>query len=113
MNEKEALKSLVIMQERYGSCSLLRGRTEIIRRLGYEGKTHHIACVSECVSVRVIVSSTVVKSQGPGDQARRHKFQPMANHERRMVHELAPHYGCDSLSYDSEPLRHVTVSTKK
>ncbi|CAI8001593.1 Transcriptional repressor NF-X1 [Geodia barretti] len=56
---------------------------------------------------------SVMKSQGPGDQARRHKFQPMANHERRMVHELAPHYGCDSLSYDSEPLRHVTVSTKK
>jgi transcriptional repressor NF-X1 len=52
--------------------------------------------------------------KGPaGDQVRRHRFPAMASHERKMVHELAPLYGCDSLSYDAEPLRHVTVSTKK
>ena len=52
-------------------------------------------------------------AKGSATQVRRHRFSPMFSNERKLIHELAPHYGCDSLSHDTEPQRYVTLSTKK
>jgi transcriptional repressor NF-X1 len=51
--------------------------------------------------------------KGSTVQIRRHNFSNMFNKERKLIHELAPFYGCDSLSYGTEPQRYVTISTKK
>ena len=38
---------------------------------------------------------------------RTHNFQAMKGVHRRLVHELAPFYGCETGSYDPEPCRSV------
>ena len=37
----------------------------------------------------------------------------MKNAQRRIIHELAVHYGCDTTSYDQEPSRNVMASVNK
>ena len=51
--------------------------------------------------------------QGSVTHTRRHHFNPMPNHKRKLIHELSPHYGCETLSYDTEPQRYVSLSTDK
>ena len=48
-------------------------------------------------------------SQGPASKSYKHVFQPMKSNQRRFIHELSIHYGCDTSSFDPEPLRNVTV----
>ena len=36
-------------------------------------------------------------------------FKPMKREHRQVIHELAEHYGCGTISYDEEPQRNVVA----
>ncbi|ELT89371.1 hypothetical protein CAPTEDRAFT_154981 [Capitella teleta] len=44
---------------------------------------------------------------------RSHAFAPMKSMQRRVIHELAEFYGCESLSYDEEPNKNVVATANK
>lgn len=41
---------------------------------------------------------------------RSHAFKPMNGAQRRVVHELAEYYGCETQSYDEEPNKNVVAT---
>ncbi len=43
----------------------------------------------------------------------RHAFPPMNRDQRRLVHELAEYYGCETESYDEEPKKNVVATAYK
>jgi len=67
-----------------------------------------VASVEE--TMRALVEA-VQKSSS--NQTRTHYFRPMKNTQRKLIHELAIHFGCETISYDSEPLRNVLISVNK
>ncbi|XP_031548805.1 transcriptional repressor NF-X1-like [Actinia tenebrosa] len=42
-----------------------------------------------------------------------HSFPPMKSNQRRIIHELAVHYNCSSISYYSEPKRNTVITATK
>ncbi len=44
---------------------------------------------------------------------RSHAFPPMNRDQRRLVHELAELYGCQTQSYDEEPVKNVVATAHK
>lgn len=46
-------------------------------------------------------------------KSRSHAFPPMNRDHRRVIHELAEFFGCESQSYDEEPKKSVTVTALK
>uniref|UniRef100_UPI0035901B1C transcriptional repressor NF-X1-like isoform X2 n=1 Tax=Myxine glutinosa TaxID=7769 RepID=UPI0035901B1C len=57
---------------------------------------------------------TLVENTNKGKMLRRsYNFPYMSREHRRIVHELAEAYGLESLSFDSEPKRSVTVTAIK
>lgn len=56
----------------------------------------------------------LIEITNKGKQAKRtYTFQPMNREHRRIIHELAEVYKLDSISYDSEPKRSVSVTAQK
>lgn len=56
----------------------------------------------------------LIEITNKGKQAKRtYTFQPMNRDHRKVIHELAEVYGVESVSYDSEPKRSVTVTAQK
>ena len=45
--------------------------------------------------------------------SRSHSFPIMSQNQRRCIHELAEHYGCDTQSYDYEPKKNVVATAPK
>ena len=45
--------------------------------------------------------------------SRSHSFAPMNRDARRLVHELAEFYGCQTQSYDYEPKKSVVATANK
>lgn len=46
-------------------------------------------------------------------KCRSHSFPSMTREQRRMIHELAEFFGCETQSYDCEPYRNVVVTAYK
>lgn len=46
-------------------------------------------------------------------KCRSHSFPPMNRDQRRIVHELAEFFGCETQSYDEEPKRNVVATAFK
>ncbi|CAI9742192.1 protein shuttle craft-like [Octopus vulgaris] len=44
---------------------------------------------------------------------RSHSFSPMNREHRKVVHEMAEHFGCTTESYDNEPNRNVVAIARK
>jgi transcriptional repressor NF-X1 len=42
-----------------------------------------------------------------------YSFKSMPNAQRRVIHELAEHYGCQTESYDEEPNKNVVATAVK
>uniref|UniRef100_A0A8C6UGD8 Nuclear transcription factor, X-box binding 1 n=1 Tax=Neogobius melanostomus TaxID=47308 RepID=A0A8C6UGD8_9GOBI len=56
----------------------------------------------------------LIEITNKGKQAKRtYTFQPMNREHRRVIHELAEVYKMESISYDSEPKRSVSVTAQK
>ena len=55
---------------------------------------------------------SLVKNVKETGTARRHQLQPMNYDRRKFVHELAEFYGCQTQSYDQEPVRAVVLIGK-
>lgn len=56
----------------------------------------------------------LIEITNKGKQAKRtYTFQPMNREHRRIIHELAEVYKLESISYDSEPKRSVSVTAQK
>lgn len=56
----------------------------------------------------------LIEITNKGKQAKRtYTFQPMNRDHRKIIHDLAEVYGLESISYDSEPKRSVTVTAQK
>ncbi|XP_033841815.1 transcriptional repressor NF-X1 [Periophthalmus magnuspinnatus] len=56
----------------------------------------------------------LIEITNKGKQAKRtYTFQPMNRDHRRIIHELAEVYKLESISYDSEPKRSVSVTAQK
>lgn len=56
----------------------------------------------------------LIEITNKGKQAKRtYTFQPMNREHRRVIHELAEVYKLESISYDSEPKRSVSVTAQK
>jgi len=45
--------------------------------------------------------------------SRSHAFPSMNMNQRRLIHELAEHYGCTTQSYDYEPKKNVVATAPK
>lgn len=56
----------------------------------------------------------LIEITNKGKQAKRtYTFQPMNREHRRVIHELAEVYKLESISYDSEPKRSVSITAQK
>lgn len=42
-----------------------------------------------------------------------HSFPPMNSTQRKLIHELAGHYNCKTVSYDQEPIRNTVVTASR
>ena len=56
---------------------------------------------------------TEVHLPSSSSQTARHVLKPMKKNNRHTVHELAPHYGCTTTSYDMEPNRNTVITASK
>ncbi|XP_071480371.1 transcriptional repressor NF-X1-like [Diadema antillarum] len=59
------------------------------------------------------LSALVVSAKNSKQSSRSHAFPSMIRNHRRIIHELAEFYGCESESYDEEPKRNVVTTAKK
>lgn len=62
--------------------------------------------------VETSIQSLVQTARNSGASRRVHQFQPMKYEQRKFLHELAGFYGCETQSYDEEPVRSITVVAK-
>ncbi|XP_033761970.1 transcriptional repressor NF-X1-like [Pecten maximus] len=64
-------------------------------------------------SIDKAFSSLVQNAKGSKHPHRSHQFPPMNRDQRRVVHELAEFYGCNTQSYDTEPKKNVVATAYK
>ncbi|KAG8198878.1 hypothetical protein JTE90_015092 [Oedothorax gibbosus] len=59
------------------------------------------------------ISDLVQLAKESKQKCRSHSFPPMKREHRRVVHELAEFFGCETESYDEEPKKNVVVTAHK
>ncbi|XP_015929793.1 protein shuttle craft [Parasteatoda tepidariorum] len=59
------------------------------------------------------ISDLVQLAKESKQKCRSHSFPPMNRDQRRVVHELAEFFGCETQSYDEEPKKNVVVTAYK
>ncbi|XP_054710252.1 transcriptional repressor NF-X1-like [Uloborus diversus] len=59
------------------------------------------------------ISDLVQLAKQSKQKCRSHSFPPMNRDQRRIVHELAEFFGCETQSYDEEPKKNVVVTAFK
>ncbi|XP_060086083.1 transcriptional repressor NF-X1-like [Ylistrum balloti] len=64
-------------------------------------------------SIDKAFSNLVQNAKGSKHPHRSHQFPPMNRDQRRVVHELAEFYGCETQSYDLEPKKNVVATAHK
>ncbi|PIK49598.1 putative transcriptional repressor NF-X1-like [Apostichopus japonicus] len=68
---------------------------------------------SVIISVEKGLSNLVHSVQDSKFATRSHQFPVMNRDSRRMIHELAEFYGCQTQSYDQDPSRNVVATARK
>ncbi len=63
--------------------------------------------------VEKALSDLVKSAQGSKQPKRSHAFPPGNQVQRRVIHELAEFYGCETQSYDQEPNKNVVATAYK
>ncbi|XP_064614665.1 transcriptional repressor NF-X1-like [Liolophura sinensis] len=64
-------------------------------------------------SVEKNLSELVQSAKQSKQPFRRHGFPPMNMTQRRVIHELAEFYGCETESYDQEPKKNVVATASR
>ncbi|XP_035208182.1 transcriptional repressor NF-X1-like [Stegodyphus dumicola] len=59
------------------------------------------------------ITELVQLAKSSKQKYRSHSFPPMNRDQRRVVHELAEFFGCETQSYDEEPKKNVVVTAYK
>lgn len=59
------------------------------------------------------LAALIMSAQNSKQASRSHAFPSMIKNHRRIIHELAEFYGCESESYDEEPKRNVVTTARK
>ncbi|CAG5121642.1 unnamed protein product [Candidula unifasciata] len=65
------------------------------------------------LSVEKSLTDLVQSAKQSAQPNRSHAFQSMNREQRRFVHELAEFYGCQTQSYDYEPVKNVVATATK
>lgn len=83
-------------------------------RLPYELAYLILLISSSIISLPISCDSDACLSVGQPKVARKsHSFKVMPSNQRRVVHELAEFYGCQTESYDEEPNKNVVATAVK
>lgn len=64
-------------------------------------------------SIEKSLSDLVQSTKQTKQNYKSHSFPPMNKEQRKVVHELAEHYGCQTEAYDMEPNRNVVAIARK
>lgn len=64
-------------------------------------------------TIEAALKSLVEKTQEGKQAHRSHAFAPMKSIQRKVVHELAEYYGCETQSYDEEPNTNVVATATR
>lgn len=59
------------------------------------------------------MSELVTMAEKSKQPKRSHAFSAMNRDQRRVVHDLAEYYGCETVSYDQEPKKNVVATAYK
>ncbi|XP_014772945.1 transcriptional repressor NF-X1 [Octopus bimaculoides] len=65
------------------------------------------------VAIEKALTDLVQSTKQMKQNYRNHSFSPMNREHRKVVHEMAEHFGCTTESYDNEPNRNVVAIARK